>query len=112
MWIGEPPTGYSSDASVEAAGRENGGTDGRASGTIFDDVFRTMVEKMPELVADCIHAVFGRGDPENDAGGELHQIRNEHMDPFGKIITDSVFEIAGDFYHMECQSTADDVTAL
>ena len=31
-----------------------------ADNTIFDDVFRTMLEKMPELVIPLINEVFGK----------------------------------------------------
>lgn len=35
------------------------------SSTIFDDVFRTMVEKMPYLAVPLINAVFHTSYPEN-----------------------------------------------
>lgn len=34
-----------------------------ADNTIFDDVFRTMLEKMPELVIPLINEVFGKSYP-------------------------------------------------
>ena len=34
-----------------------------ADNTIFDDVFRTMLEKMPELVIPLINEVFGKNYP-------------------------------------------------
>lgn len=33
--------------------------------TIFDDVFRTMLEKMPELVIPLINEVFGTDYPKD-----------------------------------------------
>ena len=33
--------------------------------TIFDDVFRTMVEKMPELAVPLINEIFGTSYPED-----------------------------------------------
>lgn len=35
------------------------------SSTIFDDVFRTMVEKMPYLAVPLINEVFHTSYPEN-----------------------------------------------
>ena len=34
-------------------------------GTIFDDVFRTMAEKMPRLLIPLINEVFQKDYPEN-----------------------------------------------
>lgn len=33
--------------------------------TIFDDVFRTMVEKMPDLAVPLINEIFGTSYPED-----------------------------------------------
>ena len=46
------------------------------SSTIFDDVFRTMVEKMPYLAVPLINEVFHTSYPENV---EITQLRNEHQ---------------------------------
>ena len=54
--------------------------------TIFDDVFRTMLEKMPQLVVPLINEVFGTSYPEDI---EIIQKRNEHQTPKGRVITDS-----------------------
>ena len=54
--------------------------------TIFDDVFRTMVEKMPELVVPLINEIFGTAYPEDI---KIIQKRNEHQTRQGEIITDS-----------------------
>ena len=35
------------------------------NGTIFDDVFRTMLEKMPYLAIPLINEVFGTSYPED-----------------------------------------------
>ena len=42
--------------------------------TIFDDVFRTLLEKMPELAVPLINEVFGTSYPEDIL---LIQKRNE-----------------------------------
>lgn len=36
-----------------------------ANNTIFDDVFRTLLEKMPELAVPLINEVFGTSYPED-----------------------------------------------
>ena len=72
--------------------------------TIFDDVFRTMLEKMPELAVPLINEIFGTSYPEDI---EIIQRRNEHQTKQGEIITDSQLLIAEKIYHLECQSTQD-----
>lgn len=77
--------------------------------TDFDDVFRTIVEKMPQLVIALINEVF-KTKYQNDV--EFMQLRNEHMEEEGKIVTDSIFVIGSKTYHIECQSVDDDTMAL
>lgn len=72
--------------------------------TIFDDVFRTMLEKMPELAIPLINEIFGTSYPEDI---EIIQRRNEHQTKQGEIITDSLLLIKDKMYHLECQSTQD-----
>ena len=57
-----------------------------ANNTIFDNVFRTMLEKMPELVVPLINEVFGTNYPADIA---VEQQRNEHQTKNGEKITDS-----------------------
>ena len=75
-----------------------------SNNTIFDDVFRTMIEKMPELVIPLINEVFGTDYP---ADIPIIQQRNEHQTEAGEIITDSNLYIGNLIYHIECQSTSD-----
>lgn len=75
-----------------------------ANNTIFDDVFRTMLEKMPELVIPLINEVFGTNYP---ADIPIEQQRNEHQTKSGEKITDSRLKIADKIYHIEYQSTSD-----
>lgn len=77
--------------------------------TIFDDVFRTMLEKMPQLVVPLINEVFGTSYPEDI---EIVQKRNEHQTPKGRVITDSHLLIADKIYHIECQSTDDSTMVI
>lgn len=75
-----------------------------SNNTIFDDVFRTMLEKMPELVIPLINEVFGTDYPEDIP---IIQKKNEHETKSGEIITDSHLFIGNRIYHLECQSTKD-----
>ena len=77
--------------------------------TIFDDVFRTMLEKMPKLVIPLINEVFGTAYPEDI---EIIQKRNEHQTQNGRVITDSHLLIANRIYHIECQSTDDSTMVI
>ena len=79
------------------------------SNTIFDDVFRTMLEKMPQLAIPLINEVFGTSYPEDI---EIIQKRNEHQTQNGRIITDSHLLIANRIYHIECQSTDDSTMVI
>ena len=47
-----------------------------ANSTIFDDVFRTMLEKMPQLIIPLINEVFGTDYPGDIP---IVQRRNEHV---------------------------------
>jgi hypothetical protein len=69
--------------------------------TIFDDVFRTMVEKMTYLVVPLINEVFHTAYPEDV---KIVQLRNEHQLEDGEIITDSCLRIGDMLYHIECQT--------
>lgn len=79
------------------------------SNTIFDDVFRTMIEKMPYLAVPLINEVFHTSYPEDVP---IVQLRNEHQQENGEIITDSCLKIAGKLYHIECQSIDDTTMAI
>ncbi len=76
--------------------------------TIFDDVFRTMIEKMPYLAVPLINEVFHTSYPEDV---KITQLRNEHHQEDGEVITDSCLLIGKKMYHIECQST-DDTTMV
>lgn len=72
--------------------------------TIFDDVYRTIVQKLSFLIIPAINEAFGT---HYDINTDFAQLRNEHLELAGKIITDSIFHIGNKLYHMECQSTPD-----
>ena len=75
-----------------------------ADNTIFDDVFQTIKEKMPELTIPLINEVFGT---DYSADTVIVQGKNEHHTTNGKRITDSYLIIGTCRYHLECQSTED-----
>ena len=77
--------------------------------TIFDDVFRTIVEKMTYLIVPLINEVFHTSYPEDV---KITQLRNEHQQKDGEIITDSCLLIGKKMYHIECQSTDDTTMAI
>ena len=66
--------------------------------TIFDDVFRTMVEKMPELTVPLINEVF---DTDYGYEVEMAQLRNEHQDESGEVICDLCLQIGEKLYNIE-----------
>ena len=68
------------------------------SGTIFDDVFRTIAQKFPFLFVLLINKVFGTNYSQNT---QCLELRNEHYTKDGKIITDSLFCIQDNFYHFD-----------
>ena len=69
-----------------------------ANHTIYDDVFRTMLEKMPQLAVPLINEVFGTDYPLDV---EIIQKRNEYQTKNGEIITDSHLKIKNKVYHIE-----------
>ena len=77
--------------------------------TIFDDVFRTMIEKMPYMAVPLINEVFHTSYPQDVP---IVQLRNEHQQENGEIITDSCLKIGGKLYHIECQSVDDTTMAI
>lgn len=72
--------------------------------TTFDNVFRTIAQKMPRMMVALINEVFGEHYPGDV---KISQLRNEFMTEGGKIITDSLYLIDKKYYHIECQSNPD-----
>lgn len=77
--------------------------------TIFDDVFRTMVEKMTYLVVPLINEVFHTSYPEDV---KIVHLRNEHQMEDGELITDARLLIGDKMYHIECQSVDDTTMSI
>lgn len=80
-----------------------------ANNTIFDDVFRTMVEKMTYLLVPLINEVFHTSYPEDV---KIVHLRNEHHLEDGELITDARLLIGDKVYHIECQSTDDTTMSI
>ena len=72
--------------------------------TIFDDIFRTALEKIPQLIIPLINESFGTSYPMNTTIG---QYRNEFYTLRGKKITDSNLKVSNACYHFEFQSISD-----
>lgn len=60
--------------------------------TIFDDVFRTMMEKMTYLIVPLINEVFHTSYPENV---KIVYLRNEHQLEDGEFIADGRMDEIG-----------------
>ena len=80
-----------------------------ADNTVFDSVFKTLVQKSPQLVIPLINEAFGR-DYGPDERVELFS--TEHESVRGTVIADSVFRLHGKIYHVECQSTPDSAMVI
>ena len=78
--------------------------------TIFDDVFRTMAEKMSPFLIPLINEVFGTS---YDKGTPIHHDSETHITLLGKRSTDSCFRIEPHYqYHLECQSNPDNTIVV
>ena len=77
--------------------------------TIFDDVFRTMCQKMPYLLIPLINEVFGTTYSDKEP---IVQIRNEHFEKGKEIISDAILRINECTYHIECQSSDNDIMVV
>ncbi len=81
----------------------------RRKSTVFDDVFKTICERMPELLIPLINEAFGTDYPP-DVKSEKPQ--NEHFLGRKKLVTDALLQIGDTLYHVECQSTKDKMMVL
>ena len=78
---------------------------------IFDSVFRTILEKMPQLMIPLINEVFHTDYRMDD---RIVQLKNEHKDITQglDLITDSLLCIGDRKYHIECQKMQDKTMAI
>lgn len=80
------------------------------SGTVYDDVFRTMIDKLPHLLIPLINEVFSHRYSDSEP---VTALQNEHMEiTLGKVITDSYLRVADRYYHIECQCSPDGTMAI
>lgn len=71
---------------------------------IFDTVFRTMMEYLPQLIIPVVNELF---QTEYRMDEDCRLLKNEHMTGSGALITDLYFELGQTYYHVEVQSTPD-----
>ena len=72
--------------------------------TIFDDVFRTIQERMPKLLIPLVNEVFGTDYSEET---EVLRLPEEYQKVISKVVADSCSKLGEQVYHFECQSKAD-----
>lgn len=75
--------------------------DSQGSTTIYDDVFHTIAQNLPQLLIALINLCFGTNYPSDV---KYQHIRNEHFHKSGKTITDNVLIIGDITYHFECEA--------
>lgn len=75
---------------------------------IYDSAFKTMAEKMPELLVPLVNEAFGTAYPED---APVTRMGEEHAGKRKKIV-DAAFCIGGRTFHIECQSSWDPHMAM
>lgn len=76
---------------------------------IFDSVFKTLLQRFPNLAVALINEVFHADYAEDEA---IIQGRNEYHSLEGKVINDAMLRIREKIYHIECQSTKDGLMVI
>ena len=77
--------------------------------TVFDSAFKTIVERMPELIIPVVNEIFKQNYSYNE---KVTHLLTEYQKGDKKIISDSVLEIKKCLYHIECQSTEDSTMSI
>ncbi|MBR5127126.1 MAG: hypothetical protein IKU69_01710 [Roseburia sp.] len=72
--------------------------------TIFDDVFRTIQERLPKLLVPLVNEVFHTSYSQEI---EVERLPDEYQKLVSKVVADSCSKIGEQIYHFECQSTKD-----
>ena len=91
----------------------NAQNEAEPTGTPFDDVFKTEIEKMGHFLIPVIEEMFHVKATLVDRF-EFERLDNEQylidrtQNKISKKFSDSCFKISGKYYHIECQSTEDD----
>ncbi len=85
-------------------------TENKIYGTPYDDAFKTMLEKFPQLIIPIINEQFGKNYALDEKveffDKEIHEPEDK------RIVADSIFRIGKEFYHVECQSNPDNTIAI
>lgn len=81
----------------------------RFSEKLFNRVFRTMVEKMPELLIPLVNEAYG-ADYLLDT--KVVRSKSNHQDGNNGITTASYFQIENDRYHVEFQSVDGSISPI
>lgn len=77
--------------------------------TPYDDAYKTMLEKFPQLIIPLVNEQFHKDYPL-DAKVENLNLESHAKDK--KVVADSVFKICEHYYHVECQSNPDGTIAV
>lgn len=89
-------------------------TDMKSTGTPFDDVFKTLLEKCRQLIIPVINEVFKTDyDIKEEVkllSSEFHYISGQGQS--NKKVTDSCIQIRNKMYHIECQSNSDSLMEI
>ena len=72
--------------------------------TIFDDVLRTIQERLPKLLIPLVNEVFQTSYTKE---AEVTRLPEEYQKLLSKVVVDSCNKIEGIIYHFECQSRPD-----
>lgn len=72
--------------------------------TIFDDVLRTIQERLPKLLIPLVNEVFHTTYPMDT---EVTRLPEEYQKLISKVVADSCNRVGGMVYHFECQSKKD-----
>lgn len=86
----------------------------RETGTVFDDVFRTMLERLERLMIPVVNEIF---HTQYSFQETITQFKNEHVTGMTKRVTDSYLQIgciaiASHQYHMECESSLSGILGI
>ena len=75
-----------------------------SNSTIFDDVLRTIQERLPKLLIPLVNEVFHTSYSQEE---EVTRLPEEYQEVLSKVVADSCNKIADIVYHVECQSKKD-----
>ena len=72
--------------------------------TIFDDVLRTIQERLPRLLIPLVNEVFQTSFTEDTI---VTRLPEEYQKVISKVVADSCSKVGDSVYHFECQSKKD-----